>query len=921
MTLDAVVSGYVKGMTDAAVATQKLDTAAGKLAAQQQAFDGIGKGALAVGAFAAAGVGLAVAKFADFDKAMSNVQAATHESASNMDLLRDAALEAGRTTVFSATESSAAIEELSKAGLSTAEILDGALSGALDLAAAGGLEVAQAAEIAATTLAQFNLEGSETEHIADLLAAGAGKASGEVSDLSAALAQSGQVASATGLTVEETTGALAAFAQAGLKGSDAGTSLKTALSSLNPRSAEAEKLMADLGISAYDAQGNFIGLAEFAGRLQDGLSGLSTQQRQAALSTIFGADAIRAATVLYDEGAEGIQDWITAVDDQGYAAETAALRLDNLAGDVEAFGGAMETALIGVGEGADGPLRGLVQGATDVVAAFADAPEPVQNTALAIGGVTAAVGLMGGAALLAVPKAAAYKASLESLNISGGKVAKGVAGAAIAITGMALVVSQLASQQAEARASAEAYADTLEEGSQRTTAATRDMVVANLQAKQSLNLLGLEIDAVQFDSAADAAEKLGLSVSTVADATMGSVEALEQVAAVTKLRNRTDEDAVAVREKLGLKEGEWADAIDSVVNGVKGESASLEEAIRLARQHESAVDDGTAATEGQTSALEEFTSVTATAQQSVDDFITALQGLGDTQLSLNDANRQVEASLDDATEVLDKFKQSVYDTAIANGASEEAAHAAADAAVAQGQALDITTEAGRENQAALDAIAESYKKAAAATVEQTGVQSDAIPVIQAGRDAIVAAGEAAGMSKEQAGAYADQLGLIPGDVSTQVNLHAQAAMDAATAFARKLAEIPNSKEVYLYVQEQRIASGAPAGQVGAAYANADGGMYSYSSGGFGEGFYSGRQGALYKFAEPEVGWEAFISGRPGKEAENRGYALEAYGRLGGQMPAGDTIQHFSYNASPIREMDPRAVNTIMMREFARKIGG
>src|SRR5690606_31556125 len=113
---------------------------------------------------------MAVSKFAEFDQQMSYVQAATHETAGNMDLLRQAALDAGASTVFSATEAAQAVEELSKAGISTADILAGGLTGSMDLAAAGGLGVARAAEISATALQQFGLEGSQASHVADVLA-------------------------------------------------------------------------------------------------------------------------------------------------------------------------------------------------------------------------------------------------------------------------------------------------------------------------------------------------------------------------------------------------------------------------------------------------------------------------------------------------------------------------------------------------------------------------------------------------------------------------------------------------------------------------------------------------------------------------------------------------------------------------------
>jgi TP901 family phage tail tape measure protein len=323
---------------------------------------GINAGTVAL----AVGTSVVVAT-ANFEKAMSGVQAATHETTSNMNALREAALEAGASTSFSATEAAAGIENLAKAGLSTQDILSGGLDGALDLAAAGSMEVADAAEAAAGAMAQFKLEGDQATHVADLLAAGAGKAQGDVSDMVMALKQAGTVSAQTGLSLEETVAALSAMAEQSLLGSDAGTSFKTMLAALTPNSKKAADAMEQYNINAFDAQGNFVGMTELAGQLQAGLSGLTDEQRAMALETIFGSDAVRAASIIYDNGAEGIANWTTKVDDAGYAAETAAIQMDNLKGDVEQLKGALETAFIEGGDDSQGMLRGLTQAATDAV--------------------------------------------------------------------------------------------------------------------------------------------------------------------------------------------------------------------------------------------------------------------------------------------------------------------------------------------------------------------------------------------------------------------------------------------------------------------------------------------------------------------------------------------------------------------------
>ena len=371
---------------------KSMEQAEGKTRRARSAMDQLGGTAGKMGLAAAAGLFAIERSTANFDEAMSHVAATGDDARGSLDQLREAAIEAGAATAFSASEAAGGIENLAKAGVSAQDILSGGLSGALDLAAAGGLDVASAAEIAATALTQFKLQGEDVPHVADLLAAAAGKAQGDVSDMSMALKQSGLVASQMGLSLEETTGTLAAFASAGLLGSDAGTSFRTMLLRLANPTNESAKMMDALGISAYDASGQFVGMSSVAGQLKAALEGKSQAERDSALATIFGSDAIRAASVLYDQGADGITRWTGNVNDAGYAAETAATRMDNLKGDIEQFMGSLETAMIGAGEGSQGALRGMVQDATKAVNVFNDLPPALQGTVVQMLAITAITG-------------------------------------------------------------------------------------------------------------------------------------------------------------------------------------------------------------------------------------------------------------------------------------------------------------------------------------------------------------------------------------------------------------------------------------------------------------------------------------------------------------------------------------------------
>ena len=349
---------------------------------------------LAAAGMAAGALGVAAIKTAsDFDASMSGVQSVTRASAAEMDLLRQAAIDAGADTIYSASEAAAGITELGKAGLSTTDILSGGLSGALDLAASEGIDVSEAAELMATALTQFGLSGDRATDVADALAAGAGSASGSARDLGFALSQAGTMAHTYGISMEETVGVLSAFASAGMIGSDAGTSLRSMLQHLGNPTKEASELMDELGISVYDNQGHFVSLANLAGQLQTQMGGLSEEERNAAMATIFGADAVRAATQLYNQGAAGVEKWTKTVSQSGYAADMASTRTDNLQGDLEQLSGSFETLLINLGEGGQGPLRSLVQTLDTLVDAFSSLPAPVQQTIVlgvaAVGGFTA----------------------------------------------------------------------------------------------------------------------------------------------------------------------------------------------------------------------------------------------------------------------------------------------------------------------------------------------------------------------------------------------------------------------------------------------------------------------------------------------------------------------------------------------------
>ena len=375
-----------------------------------QAMAGVGAALTAVGVAGAAGFGAALSSAADFEKQMSAIKAvmSPQDVADFGGALETLALQLGKDTAFSAKEAAQGIEELVKAGVSAGDIMGGAAAASLNLAAAGAISVKDAAEIASNALNVFNLRGADMAHVADLIAGTANASAIDVNEFKFALSQSGAVAAAAGLSLDELAVAIGLMGNAGIKGSDAGTSLKVMLTNLVPSSKPAEAafralgiITDDLGNRFFDAEGHAKPLRERLEILKESVQGLSEKDRTELFHKAFGTDAMRAANVLANAGAEGF-DTLAASMEGITAAQTAAERLNNLTGSMEQLKGSLETAAITIGQRFLPVATQLVNGLKEAVNWFLELPEPVQNTAVALAAVATAVGLIGGPLLVLV---------------------------------------------------------------------------------------------------------------------------------------------------------------------------------------------------------------------------------------------------------------------------------------------------------------------------------------------------------------------------------------------------------------------------------------------------------------------------------------------------------------------------------------
>lgn len=322
---------------------------------------------LAAGAGAAYGLYKAVDAGATFEKQMDELGAVTGSSRKEMGRFEKQALALGEATQYTANEVAKAQTELAKGGLSAKQINGGALKASLSLAAAGSLELATAAEATVNAMKLFGLQGKDTGQIADMLATAANRTTADVSDFAMALKQGGSVAKLAGLSFNNTVTILEALAEAGIKNSDAGTSLKTSLIQLLKPSEKQAKLTKELGIEWIKQNGTIKTAAGLSEEIRRATDGMTKSERAKTLATLAGTDGVRTLNALFDAGPEKLRKLEDANKKQGTAQDIARQKMNNLKGDVEQLTGALETQGIKLYKVLAPSLRTAAQWATRFV--------------------------------------------------------------------------------------------------------------------------------------------------------------------------------------------------------------------------------------------------------------------------------------------------------------------------------------------------------------------------------------------------------------------------------------------------------------------------------------------------------------------------------------------------------------------------
>ena len=336
-----------------------------------------------------------------YESALNTFQAVTKASADEMRQASQVAKQLGADVTLPATsakDAALAMAELGKAGFNAAQSM-AAAKGVLQLAAAGQLDEAKAAEITANALNSFSLKAEDAVRVADLLAAASNASSAEVTDVAESYQQASASFAAAKIPIEDLTTAIAIMANAGIKGSDAGTSLKTFLSSIQAPSKAGADTLKELGVTVFDLQGKMKSLPDIIGQFDQSLSKLTDEQKVQAIQKIFGSDASRAAQILFRDGEAGFEKIKEAVTQTGAAAELAAAKTKGVGGAFESLKSQAETIGITIYDALKGPaeqgLRALADGlgkVSDYLSNLGESnPQIIQMAAIFLA-VVAAVG-------------------------------------------------------------------------------------------------------------------------------------------------------------------------------------------------------------------------------------------------------------------------------------------------------------------------------------------------------------------------------------------------------------------------------------------------------------------------------------------------------------------------------------------------
>lgn len=339
-----------------------------------------------------AGFGAAMKKSIDFDDTMRKVKATSGATGDEFNQLRTKALQMGRDTKFTASESAEAMNYMALAGWDTKDMLKG-IGGVMDLAAASGEDLASVSDIVTDNLTAFGMKAKDSTHFADVLAQTSSKANTDVRGLGEAFKYAAPVAGALGYTIEDTSVAIGLMSNAGIKGEKAGTALRTMFTNLSKPTKAMKDEMDKLGISITDSNGEMLPMRDVMDQLRTKMGGLSKDQQAAAASTIFGKEAMSGALAVINASDEDYKKLTKSIDGSNGASKRMANEMEGgIGGAMRKMKSAIESLAISLGDALAPMLYKAAKWITSLANKFSNLPTGVQKTIAVVGLLAAAIG-------------------------------------------------------------------------------------------------------------------------------------------------------------------------------------------------------------------------------------------------------------------------------------------------------------------------------------------------------------------------------------------------------------------------------------------------------------------------------------------------------------------------------------------------
>ena len=925
VSLTAEVSGYLAGMDKAAKATEDMtEDAKKRLAEQQSAMTELGGTMMKFGAVAAVGLGLAGKAAVDWESDWAGVTKTVDGTPQQLNELEDSLRGLALQMPATAGEIAGVAEAAGQLGIGVEDV-EAFTKTMIDLGETTNLTSTEAA----TSLARFsNIMGTSSDDVSNLGSAIVGLGNNyatteaEIVAMSLRLAGSG---AQMGLTEGEVFGLATAMSSVGIEAEAGGTAMSLTMKRIAKE--------VETGGDKLDTFASVAGMtsSQFASAWEDdaasalaafveGLGnaeslGMSTNAVLAEL----GVTGIREADALLRlSSAQGLMNDAMKQGNVEYQAnnalaDEAAKRYETVESQLKITANAVNEAGIQFGSVLLPAISDTAEATAGFATLIAGMPEPVKALVIGVGGLTVGVGLLGGGMLSLVPKIAATRTAMAQLNITSGTVAKGlgkggglmlaIAGIAGALQGADSIGTLAEDDMARLNAAVKSgNFDSLNDEFQNANGYASDfettlntMFGGNFwtsyqggPAQINGALKAMSFGLIDLGAWADTAKakfaQFGEGLGSMARDDLGAAQTQ-----FNEFLKQTDGSEESVRQLLEAFPAYEAALRD--LAAAKGVDLDQQELLNAA------TGDGwlatyiaTDATKDNTAVLNELSGAAEDAGSEVSELSDIIRGFASTTLSARDAERQFESAVDDATAAFE----------------------------ANGNTLDVAEEAGRANEAALDAIARAALESAAATYEQTGSQEDATEAINRGRDALIEQLARFGITGDAAEAYADELGLIPSNVGTVVKLDTS----LATAQLRNWLTLASGNTV-------RIAMGA-GGSGGMTMA--DGGAVTGRGGprednipimaSVGEHMLDaedvkrlGGQAGVYALRESLYKPRGYADGGAVQ------YAPRPYASAGGGSGSGSGPVSVTITAPAIETQDPLVYGTIIGREFARRLAG